>query len=320
MKPTDYTTIIAGLDIGKLYLDADLANGSDHKKFANKDNNFKDLVLWLRQHKVTRIGMEATGGYERNVAEFLINNGFEVVIHQPFEVKRFAQFMRARAKNDKADAKIIAQATASKDCQLSSYDKDLSELSELMTLYEHTAELLSRAKAFSESLRLKKAKIFNEKIKANLAKAKAEIIATISDKIKNNQNLKQRAELLKSIPGIGEIVAASLLIRVPELGHLNHGQAASLIGVAPFDRDSGAHNGKRIIGGGRARPRRHLYIAALAAKRKTSCHFKIMSERLKANGKPPKVIIVAIMRKIIEAANLVLKRNQPWTNTQTNIT
>jgi len=129
--------------------------------------------------------------------------------------------------------------------------------------------------------------------------------------IKADEELAARFRLLSSLPGIGPINAASLVLRVPELGRLEHGQAASLIGVAPFDHDSGQYKGTRFISGGRSRPRRMLYLAALAAKRSDPT-FKRFVQHLIDRGKAKKVAIVALMRKLIEAANLVLKRNTPW--------
>ena len=141
--------------------------------------------------------------------------------------------------------------------------------------------------------------------------AKARLAADIVRRIKAQADLLTRLRLLTSLPGVGPIVGASLVIRMPELGAMQRGQAASLLGVAPFDRDSGQAKGLRFISGGRARPRRMLYLSACRAK---VCNptFKAFAERLRAAGKPPKVTIVAVMRKLIEAANLVLQRGEPW--------
>jgi transposase len=124
-------------------------------------------------------------------------------------------------------------------------------------------------------------------------------------------DLAQRLRLLTSLPGFGPVVAASLVIRMPELGAMKKGQAAALIGVAPFDRDSGQWKGQRFISGGRDRPRRMLYLAALAAKTFDPA-FKAFAQALIGRGKPKKVAIVAVMRKLIEAANLILARATPW--------
>ena len=145
----------------------------------------------------------------------------------------------------------------------------------------------------------------------SLERTKARLSLDILNRIRAEADLLARFRLLTSLPGIGPIVAASLVIRMPELGEMKRGQAASLIGVAPFDRDSGQWKGQRFIAGGRARPRRMLYLAAVAAKR-FDPGFKAFAQRLLNNGKPRKLITVAVMRKLIEAANLVLSRRQPW--------
>jgi len=123
--------------------------------------------------------------------------------------------------------------------------------------------------------------------------------------------MKTEAEHIR-LPDVRKLFAATIVIRMPELGSLKHGQAAALIGVAPFDRDSGLHRGQRFIWGGRERPRRMLYIAAVVAKRFDPA-LKAFAANLAQRGKPPKIITVAVMRKLIEAANLVLGRGQPWT-------
>jgi transposase len=143
---------------------------------------------------------------------------------------------------------------------------------------------------------------------------KARLLADLLRRIRAWPDLARRFDLVRSLPGVGPIVALGLIVRMPELGAMDRGQAAALIGVAPFDRDSGTHKGQRFIAGGRRRPRRLLYIAALAACR-CDLDFKAFAQRLIGNGKPPKVALVAVMRKLIEAANIVLKRNQPWTPT-----
>ena len=133
----------------------------------------------------------------------------------------------------------------------------------------------------------------------------------IVTRIKAFEDLAARWRLLQSLPGVGPIVAASLVIRMPELGALKRGQPASLLGVAPFDRQSGQWRGQSFIGGGRSRPRCMLYLAAISAQR-FDPGFKAFADRLVAAGKPTKLAIVAVMRKLIEAANLVLARQQPW--------
>ena len=144
-----------------------------------------------------------------------------------------------------------------------------------------------------------------------LERTKAKLLADVIARIKSRPDLLERFRLLLSLPGVGPVVAATLVVRMPELGSMRRGQAAALLGVAPFDRDSGQWSGHRFIQGGRSRPRRMLYLAALAARR-CSPGLKAFADSLAARGKAKKLIVVAVMRKLIEAANLVLSRGQPW--------
>jgi transposase len=237
--------------------------------------------------------------------------GFEVVVHQPLEVRRFAQLKRRRAKNDRLDAQLIAAATAQVEAVKAAQDPRLAALAERLTAYEQITDQAAALKTFLESVSLKDiARLVRTQIRT-LERLKAKLAADIVARIKAEPDLLARFRLLLSLPGVGPIVAATLAIRMPELGAMRRGQAASLLGVAPFDRDSGQWKGLRFISGGRSRPRRMLYLAALQAKR-CSPTLKAFAEQLAARGKPAKLVTVAVMRKLIEAANLVLQRGQPW--------
>ena len=144
-----------------------------------------------------------------------------------------------------------------------------------------------------------------------MASLKAVLAKEAQGLIHGQADFEARYRLLLSLPGVGPIVAMSLVVRMPELGRMKRGQAAALLGVAPYDRDSGQLKGHRFIGGGRRRPRRLVYLAALAAKR-SDPSLKAFAQTLSARGKPAMVVNVAVMRRLIEAANLVLARGQPW--------
>lgn len=311
MKQGKSNTDVAGLDIGKLWLDGGLCHGQVHERFANGPAGFGDLLAWLRLHGVHRVGMEASGQYERAVREVLEAEGFEVVLFPPHEVKAFARYRRIRLKSDKADARLIAQAAAAYEGIVRRRDPELGKLAELMTGYEQVRDLLAQVKTMTEHYRLEALDTMGKELKEVLKLQKQRLLRMILSAIRARPDLAHRFDLLKSLPGIGDAVAACLVIRMPELGDLQPGQAASLLGVAPFDRDSGASHGKRFITGGRARPRVFVYLAALAAKR-VNPGFKAFAQRLVHTGKPLKVVVIAVMRKLIEAANLVLKRRTPW--------
>ena len=316
MEQRQTSTKIAGIDVGKLRLDGAVHGLEDTVQVDNAPAGFGELIGWLKARAVSRVGLEATGGYERGVRLALEAAGFEVVVHQPLEVRRFAQLKRRRAKNDRLDAQLIAAATAQVEAVKAAQDPRLADLAERLTAYEQITDQAAELKTFLEHVTLKD---IATKIRAQirtLDRLKAELAAQIVQQIKAQPDLIARFRLLVSLPGIGPIVAATLVIRMPELGQMRRGQPASLIGVAPFDRDSGQYKGLRFISGGRARPRRMLYLAALSAKR-CDPSLRAFAEQLLARGKPAKLVITAVMRKLIEAANLVLSRGQPWLRTAT---
>jgi transposase len=311
MEQRQSNTKIAGIDVGKSRLDGAVHGLEDTTQVDNGPAGLRELIGWLKAREVGRVGLEATGGYERGARGALEAAGFEVVVHQPLEVRRFAQLKRWRAKNDRLDAQLIAAATAQVDAVRAAQDPRLTELAERLTAYEQITDQAAQLKTFLEHVTLPDlARKIRVQIRA-LVRLKATLATQIVQQIKAHGDLRARFRLLLSLPGVGPIVAASLVIRMPELGRMRRGQAASLIGVAPFDRDSGQYRGLRFIAGGRSRPRRMLYLAALAAKR-CSPALKAFAERLIDRGKPAKLAIVAVMRKLIEAANLVLSRGQPW--------
>ena len=310
------STRIAGIDVGKARLDVAVHGREDQTQVANGPVGIGELIAWLRAREVGRVGLEASGGYEREARAALQAAGFEVVLHQPLEVRLLARLKRLRAKNDKLDARLIAAATAQVDTLRAAQDPRLVELAERLTAYEQASAKAAEIKTFLESLQqIDVARDFRRLLAATL-RLKAKLAREIFDRIKAEPDLKARLRLLLSLTGIGPIVAASLVIRMPELGALRRGQAAALLGVAPFDRDSGQWKGQRFIAGGRARPRRMLYMAALAARR-CDPRLKAFADNLAARGKPAKLIIVAVMRRLIEDANLVLSRGTPWLRTVT---
>ncbi|RAK61924.1 IS110 family transposase [Phenylobacterium kunshanense] len=311
MEQRQSSTKVAGIDVGKRGLDVAVHGLEDELRIENGTAGFSELIGWLKAREVGRVGLEATGGYERGVRAALEAAGFEVVVHQPLEVRRFAQLKRWRAKNDRLDARLIAAATAQVEAVKAAQDPRLVELAERLTAYEQITDQIVGLKTFMDSVTLKDvAALLRTQIRA-LERAKARLSLGILTRIKAEADLLVRFRLLTSLPGIGPIIAASLVIRMPELGAMKRGQAASLLGVAPFDRDSGQWKGLRFIIGGRARPRRMLYLAAVIAKR-FDPGFKAFAERLLAAGKARKLVTVAVMRKLIEAANLILSRGQPW--------
>ena len=311
MEPVEHSMKIGGIDVGKRWLDVAVHGSQEVERFGNDEASIADLIGWLRARGVTRVGLEASGGYERQARTQLERAGLEMVLHQALEVRLFARLKRLRAKNDRLDAQVIAAATAQVESLRAAQDERLQELADRLTAYEQISDQLAQLTVFMEHVRLKDVSRDLMTQIRSLQRLKSKLMQEIVRRIRLQPDLARRLELLLSLPGVGPVVAASLVVRMPELGTMKRGQAAALLGVAPFDRDSGQLKGQRRIAGGRRRPRRLVYIAALCAKR-CDPGFKAFAARLAGLGKAPKLVTVAVMRKLIEAANLVLARQQPW--------
>ncbi len=311
LKQDKSSTRTAGIDVAKAKLDVAVHGLEDELLVANDKAGFARLGQWLQARQVGRVGVEASGGYERAVVAHLRSEGFEVVVHQPAEVRAFARFKRIRAKNDRIDARLIAAATVQVEAVRTAGDVELQALAERLTAYEQAADLVAQLKTMLEHVTLADLKLEHEAQLKTLKAWKKSLAKELLARIAEHPKLGSRQTLLNSLAGIGPIIAASLVIRMPELGHMKRGEAAALAGVAPFDKDSGNSRGERHIFGGRARVRRMLYLAATVAKR-IDPGARAFAQRLAAAGKKPKVVIIAVSRKLIEAANLVLQRGTPW--------
>lgn len=311
MKREHITTAAGGVDVSKRWLDAAAHGLEGELRVPNNPDGHAELAGWFGSLGVGRVGLEASGGYEQALRLHLEAQDIEVVVHQPQEVRQFARLKRLKAKSDRIDARLIAWFTAWTERSGVACDARLAELAERLTAYDQISDLAAQLKTCVEHVTLADLKALYRAQIEGLKKHKRLLLRQVLDLIAADPELAQRTRLLQSLAGFGPLISAAIAVRMPELGKMKRGQAASLIGVAPFDRDSGEHKGKRFIGGGRSRPRRLLYLAALAARRHDRT-FKTFNDRLLAKGKPPKVAIVAVMRKLIEAANLILARGQPW--------
>jgi transposase len=305
------STKVAGIDAAKAKLDVAVHGLEGSASFSNDDAGWRVLSAWLAERGVGRVGIEASGGYERGVSAHLRQLGLEVVTHQPAQIRAFARFKRIKAKNDRIDAAVIAAATAQIDTVRAASDPLLVELGDRLTAYEQAAELLAQLKTMLEHVALPDLRRQYEAQLKTLKLWKTQLAKDLIRRIREQPPLQRRFELLASLSGVGPIVAASLVLRMPELGAMTRGQAASLLGVAPFDHDTGQSHGQRHIFGGRTRVRRMVYLAACVARRIDPA-FKAFAQRLADAGKKPKVILVAVMRKLIQAANVVLSRDAPW--------
>jgi transposase len=311
-KMIDTNTIAAGIDVAKAKLDVAIHGDRQRWQVDNAPAGFRDLIQLMRRRKVTRIGIEATGGYERDVVVALRKAGFTVVLLQPIQVRAFAQFILCRAKSDRIDAGLIAACVAHHATLREPPDPRLAPLADLLTFIEQIEDDIARNKVRLEHARNPDQRRFLDSEVKRLAKQRTRMLAKLSATIDTHDDLAHRRDLVMSIDGIGERTALALIIRMPELGRLSREQAASLAGVAPFVRESGDRENERHIAGGRARLRTSLYAAALPAAFFHNRQIIALYRRLRAAGKAHKLALIACVRKLIIFANTVLARGTPW--------
>lgn len=310
---TQINTTTAGIDTSKAKLDIAVHGRIERWQVANALPGWRTLAAKLVKADVTRVGIEATGGYERGVVEHLRAAGFTVLVLQPIQVKAYGRVHLRRAKNDALDAELIAACAAAIDQPRIAPDPRLAELAGYLTFLEQLEEDIARFKTRLEhidepGLR----RIVNSDI-TRLKARKAAQIRDIAKRLRAYDDLAKRLDLVLSIPGIGARTALALLIRMPELGQISREEAAALAGPAPFDNDSGQHRGQRRIAGGRGRLRRSLFAAALPAAFRWNKALIALYARLIAKGKAHNAALVACARKLLVYANTVVQRGTPWT-------
>jgi transposase len=310
---TQTNTTTAGIDTSKAKLDIAVHGRTERWQVANALPGWRALAANLAEASVRRVGIEATGGYERGVVEHLRAAGFTVLVLQPLQVKAFGQIHLRRAKNDALDAVLIAACAAALDPPEIAPDQRLTELADYLTFLEQIEEDIRRFKTRLEhidepALR----RIVNSDI-ARLKARKAAQMRDIAKRLRAYDDLAKRLKLVLSIPGIGERTALAIVIRMPELGRVSREEAAALAGLAPFDSDSGQHRGQRKIAGGRSRLRRSLFAAALPAAFRWNKALIALYARLMARGKVHNAALIACARKLLIYANTVVQRGTPWT-------
>lgn len=247
MKKGQVSTKCGGVDVSKPWLDAALHGVEEGVRVSNTAEGVGELIAWFKARGVVRVGLEATGGYERRLLLALEAAGLEVVLFQPLQVLAFGRFKGRKAKNDEKDARLIAAATAQCDTVKAASDPLLMELAERFTVYERLNEMAAQLKTFVQQLDAEAHKAEVRTHILSLVAAKKRLARQIIASIKANPALDHRYRLLMSIPGLGPLIAASLVVRMPELGAMEVGQPASMLGTAPYDRDSGSFKGRRFI-------------------------------------------------------------------------
>ena len=305
----------AGIDVAKDTLELALGADGAVEQFANEPGDHEAIIKRLRHGQVALVVLEASGGYEFALACALQAAGVALALINPRQARDFAKAMGRLAKTDAIDARVLAQLAQviATHPQRERFVKALADTEQqhLQALVLRRTQLIGmltaerQRMAISHAVARKSIQMLIGAIRKQLEDIEAQLATHIAS------HHADVAALLQSIGGVGPATAAMLIAELPELGRLDRRQIAALVGVAPFNRDSGSLRGKRMIGGGRAQVRRSLYMAALVATRFNPVIARFY-QRLLAAGKPKKLALVACMRKLLTILNAMVRSGKPW--------
>ena len=305
-------TSFVGIDVAKESLDLCIMPSETRKSFTYDDNGIQQILKTLPEPETCLIVLEATGGYQRRIVADLVDAGHFVSVVNPRNVYHFGKALGNLAKTDRIDARIIALfGQQLRPRTVAPNHEKQDELQQLVTRRRQLIDLRTAESNRQEQMTSKSVRKSLRKVITLLKKQIDGIEKEIADLLDSDDEFKSKGNVMKSVPGVGDVTATSLLTELPELGLLNRQEIASLVGVAPFNHDSGKYRGKRSIYGGRASIRGVLYMAALTARR---CNpvIRAFAKRLEAEGKPFKVMLVACMRKLLVILNTMIKTNSHW--------
>jgi transposase len=302
----------AGIDVCKSWLDSHIVPEGCSLRVANDARGHRQLKRWLAKHDVTLIAMEATGKWHRQVHRSLHASGFRVAVVNPLRARLFAEVIGLLAKTDRLDARMLALLAESLSPPVRPPAPEAIEaLQELITARDSA---VAGQTALENQLAAANTPYLRRHLKGRIGRM-AKDIASLQSEIERligcDQALARRHAILLSIPGVGPVTAATLIAGMTELGTCSAKQVAMLSGLAPLADQSGARDGHRAIRGGRAPVRRVLYLCALSAKR---CNpgMSAIYNRLIGAGRPHKVALIAVARKLIVLANTLIAQNRSW--------
>ena len=305
------TIVVAGIDVSKKSLNIHL-NGRDWTA-TNDTDGFRKVARILREGNAVRVVMEATGRMHRALLQSLHDRGFAVVVVNPRQSRDFAKAGGELAKTDRVDARVLAAFGAAFPAMppTAPADVTIDRLRDMLVMRETLVDQRVQLRAVVSEVGDPLSDGSVEKLLSGLDRAIGEHDRGIEELVAGSEDLAESYGILTSVPGIGPVTAAALIAWMGELGAIGNRQAAALIGVAPFARDSGTLKGGRHVTGGRRRPRDVLYMAAMAA-----CMFNpemaAFYGRLRERGKVHKVAVTAVMRKLVVTANALLRDRRMW--------
>jgi transposase len=303
---------VVGIDVSKAVLDVAVLAGGEVLQFTNDGTGIDELCKRLKSDAVDLVVMEATGGYETAVASALVGAGLRVAVVNPRQIRDFAKATGRLAKSDRIDAQVIAEFGQAIEPEIVRLpDEHARELEALLVrrrqLVAMRVQEVNRLGLMQGAMR-KRIKAHIEWLEKEIDKLEIDLTAGL----RRSPAWRAKDDLLQSFKGVGPTTSSTLIVGLPELGQLDRRAIAALVGLAPFNRDSGVMRGRRSIYGGRSHVRTVLYMAATTAIRSNPV-IRAFYERLKSRGKPHKVAMVACMRKVLTILNAMVRQSTPWT-------
>jgi transposase len=305
-------SIIVGIDVSKDRLD--IALRPSGKTFVVERNAAGLELLAARLTKLSPhiIALEATGGFETVAAAALAAAGLPVVIVNPAQIRAFAKAIGQRAKTDPIDAAVIAHfAEATKPEPRPLPDEATRLLADLVARRRQIVEMIGAERQREKRVTIPRLKGSIARLVKALEKELTSLDTDIDDVVRGSPAWREKEDLLASVPGVGPVIARTLMAELPELGRLGRKQIAALAGLAPFTRQSGQWRGRSFIGGGRTAVRTALFMGAMVAKQHNPV-LRTFFDRLVAAGKPKMVALIAVARKLLTILNAILRDNRPW--------
>ena len=305
--------IFVGVDVSKDHLDVAVHPGGEAMVFSRNGAGLQELTARLKTIAPQIIAVEATGGFETVVVAALGAAALPVVVVNPAQVRNFAKALGARAKTDPIDAAVIARfAEATKPILRAIPDEETRRLGDLVARRRQIIQMIvaekQREKRAARAMRKSIARLLRA-----LEKELSEVDKDIDDAVKGSSAWREKEDLLASVPGVGDVTARTLLAELPELGTLTRREIASLAGLAPYTQQSGQWKGKSFIAGGRAAVRSAVYMAAVSAARCNEV-LRPFYQRLVDAGKPKKLALIAVARKLLTILNAIIRDRKQWQN------
>jgi transposase len=303
--------VYVGIDVSKDRLDTHVLPGGEAFAVARNGAGVAELVARLKALSPALIALEATGGFETIVAAGLAAAALPVVVVNPAQVRHYAQALGKRAKTDPIDALVIARfIEATRPAPRPLPDETTQLLADLVARRRQIVEMMA-AEGQRERRADKRLKKSIVRLRKALEKELAELDGEIDDQMRGTPAWAEKEDLLASVPGVGPVIARTLIAELPELGALGRKQIAALAGLAPFTRQSGQWRGKSFIGGGCKSVRSALFMGAMVAARHNPA-LKAFRDRLVQSGKPKILTLVAVARKLLTILNAIIRDRTPW--------